>query len=446
MRPVELMEVLEAREARVYRQQELLEKYNRPLVCFTMNIAGPIKNSEEIAWGFNYGSGLLLRQMKRVKAPVLYHQILEKITGNEGFFVVDLDPVRLKELMVELEDNLEIGRLFDLDVLSPDGQKLTRPHERGCIICGAVGKSCARSRAHSVEQLQERTTDILKRAYQTWKADIVGEFACRALLYEACTTPKPGLVDRCNSGSHSDMDLFSFLSSASALRPYFTQCVRIGCDTIDLSPQETFSLLRWPGKMAEMRMLHVTGGVNTHKGAIFTLGVLCGALGRLDHHAWETPERILAECSLMTCGLSDQELKFRGTTETAGEQIFQQLGVSGIRGQVEAGLPAVRQYGLPELMRQIEQGASLEYAGCMALLSLILHTDDTNLLKRGGLEGQKWATDQINSLLSGQNLTIEDVKELDQRFIDRNLSPGGAADLLAVCYFLYFLMQFDWYS
>ena len=346
--------------------------------------------------------------------------------------------------MVELEDNLEIGRLFDLDVLSPDGQKLTRPHERGCIICGAAGKACARSRAHSVEQLQERTADILKQAYQTWKADTVGEFACRALLYEACTTPKPGLVDCRNSGSHTDMDLFSFLSSASALRPYFAQCVRIGCDTACLSPQDTFSMLRWPGKMAEMRMLHVTGGVNTHKGAIFTLGVLCGALGRLDHHAWKNPEKILSECSSMTSGLSDQELKSMGKTETTGEQIYQKFGVSGIRGQVEAGLPAVRQYGFPELLRQIEHGASLEYAGCMALLSLILHTDDTNLLKRGGLEGQKWAVEQINRLLYDQKPTIQTLEELDQRFINRNLSPGGAADLLAVCYFLYFLMQFDW--
>ena len=105
MRPVELMEVLEARERRVRRQQELLRTYGCPLISFTMNIAGPIKNSDEITWGFQYGSGLLLRQLERVKAPILHRESCNDVTGNEALFVVDFAPDRLKALMVELEDH-----------------------------------------------------------------------------------------------------------------------------------------------------------------------------------------------------------------------------------------------------------------------------------------------------------------------------------------------------
>ena len=439
MRPVELMEVLEARERRVQRQQELLQAYGCPLVCFTMNIAGPVKNSEEIAWGFQFGCRLLLRQLERVKAPLLYQESRSEVTGHEGYFVVDLEPNWLKDLMVELEDHLEIGRLFDMDVLTPDGTKLERKSERGCLICGKPGKGCARNRTHSVAQLQEKTREILLETQKRWKKERIGELAGRALLYEACTTPKPGLVDRNNSGSHRDMDLFTFLSSAVVLQPYFSECACIGMETASNTPEETFAALRWPGKEAELRMLDVTKGANTHKGAIFTLGVLCGALGRLSTCQWKEPESILRECAAMTRGLTDRELNKANCGKTAGERLFLQYGVSGIRGQVEAGLPAVLQVGLPALEREIDCGKTLEEAGCAALVALVARVEDTNLLHRGGIEGQRWASKQAGNLLRSGDYSTVSLEAMDRAFIERNLSPGGSADLLAVCYLLYFL-------
>lgn len=439
MRPVELMEVLEARERRVQRQQELLQAYGCPLVCFTMNIAGPVKNSEEIAWGFQYGSRLLLRQLERVKAPLLYQESRSEVTGHEGYFVVDLEPNRLKDLMIELEDHLEIGRLFDMDVLTPEGTKLERKSERGCLICGKPGKGCARNRTHSVAQLQEKTREILLQTQKRWKKERIGELAGRALLYEACTTPKPGLVDRNNSGSHRDMDLFTFLSSAAALQSYFGTCGEIGGDTAELAATKTFAALRWPGKEAELRMLNATGGVNTHKGAIFTLGVLCGALGRLPVTQWKNPEAVLRECAEMTQGLTERELKMSGGRNTAGEKLYSQYGVSGIRGQIEAGLPDVLQVGLPALECGISEGKCLEEAGCLALLALMTTVEDTNLLHRGGLEGQQWAKQQASACLRSGDCSGAAIEIVDRAFIERNLSPGGSADLLAVCYFLHFL-------
>ena len=131
-------------------------------------------------------------------------------------------------------------------------------------------------------QLQEKTQAVLAAAIREADSKTIARLACQALLYEVATTPKPGLVDRANSGSHRDMDFFTFQASAAALWPYFARCAEIGMDTHSLPPEETFSRLRTPGKLAEGDMLRATAGVNTHKGAIFSMGILCGALGRLE--------------------------------------------------------------------------------------------------------------------------------------------------------------------
>ena len=109
-------------------------------------------------------------------------------------------------------------------------------------------------------------------------------------------TPKPGLIDLLNSGSHRDMDMYSFLASAASLYPYFAECVKIGRETADRPAPETFAALRCPGKLAEAGMLRATGGVNTHKGAIFTLGVICGALGRLAWEGRHSPAAVISLC------------------------------------------------------------------------------------------------------------------------------------------------------
>ena len=127
------------------------------------------------------------------------------------------------------------------------------------------------------------------------------------LNYEVTTTPKPGLVDRRNSGSHRDMDVFTFIDSAAALYPYFEACARTGRETAEQPAPETFAALRPLGCEAEGEMLDATGGVNTHKGAVFSVGIVCAALGRLDRSLWVDVARVLSEVSAMTVGLSEKD-------------------------------------------------------------------------------------------------------------------------------------------
>ena len=240
------------------------------------------------------------------------------------------------------------------------------------------------------------------------------------------------------------MDCFTFLSSAAALWPYFCSCAQIGMETAKAAPAETFRRLRFAGKLAGYEMNQATGGVNTHKGALFSIGILCAALGRLPRSKWKTMETVLGECAAMTEGIVDRDFcgLTRDNAKTTGERLYAEYGITGIRGQAEQGFPAVAEAGLPVLEQGLRQGLSLEQAGCAALLALMVSTVDTNLIARSDRETQLQVTAEVKALLEQNPYPDEELlKLLDQRFISQNLSPGGSADLLAFTYFLHFLKE-----
>ena len=446
---VTLMEMLGAREARAMRQQQLLEEYHLPVISFCLNIAGPVKNSPVLRRAFREGLERLACALLAGRLDVVHREEVDQPTGCEALWVVRGDGRAVKELCVELEDRDALGRLFDLDVLDPvsgkwDRTQLGQP-PRKCLVCGKEGKGCASRRLHTVEELQGATQVILEDYFGKKDQQALGALAAKALLYEVCTTPKPGLVDRKNNGSHRDMDVFTFLDSTAALLPYFEEAVRLGMETRDLPPQETFRRLRQAGAAGERAMFRATGGVNTHKGAVFTLGTVCAAAGRL----W-TVEGFSKDldAALVLCGemsaqavQKDFEAIRREGAHTTGQRLYLEHGLEGIRGELSRGLPAVAQIGLPTLRRRLEAGDSLEQAGVQVLLALMAQVVDTNLIARGGLEGQQWAMEQTKNLPQGRAATRQETEELDRALIERNLSPGGCADLLAITYFLEFLSR-----
>lgn len=418
-----LLEILEARERRVTRQKQLLEAYRMPLVCFTLNIPGPEKNSPLIHRGFQLG----LRQLeKALDSHIRHRESRLTAAGWEGFFCVESDPTEVKRITSHLEDNLPGGRVYDMDVLTVQG-KLGRAElgltERKCLLCEKPAAICGRSRAHSLEALEAETARLLRVGL----TEEIARLAVQSLLCEVYATPKPGLVDQNGSGSHRDMDLFTFLSSAAALWPYFRQCAAIGLD--GGTPEGVFSRLREAGKTAEKRMLRATGGINTHKGAIFTLGLLSGAAGMLSPENWK-PEALCGLCAQMTRGLTQRELDKNEAPRTAGERIFQEYGIAGARGQAEAGFPGALT-GLHSLEAALAEGCSFNDALCKSLLAIMAATPDTNLIHRGGMEAQQWVWEILKTDPSPGSLCPE--------FERRNLSPGGSADLLAAACFLYFM-------
>lgn len=438
-----LPQILESRERRVQKQQALLSQYRKPLLCFTMNIAGPVKFDRDISIGFFVGCRLLKDALRGSK--VLHMEEHREITGCEAYYVVDLPARELKQIAIDIEETEMIGRLFDMDVLDTDGRKLTREElgyqRRRCLLCENDASVCARSRAHGLEQLQDRTGFLLYVAARQYFCEYIAVQAYLALQQEVSTTPKPGLVDRNNRGAHKDMDIRHFFASATVLRPFFCRFAEAGFHSRDMAPAQTFEKIRPIGIEAEAAMFKATHGVNTHKGAIFSLGILCAAAGRLTPDAWQ-PQRLLQECAAMTAGITKRD--FAGVTpesaKTAGERLFAEYGITGVRGQAEAGFPAVLETGLPILKEGLSKGLSLNDAGCAALLHLLCAADDTNLIKRSSRQEQLALQERLRKLLITDRFpSTQTLQALDAEFIQKNLSPGGTADLLAMTYFLFFL-------
>ena len=440
---VELPEMLAGREARVALQQEMLARYPETvLVCFTLNIAGPVKVFPLAEEGFVEGCTLLEQAFSNQLAAkeIRYHAY-----GYEAFYAVADDALEVKRKTAEIEETHPAGRLFDIDVLRRDGTKVSRSEigypARRCLICGEPAADCAGSRRHSVPELQETTADLLVRFLGQEPERLLGRIVQTALLLEVYTTPKPGLVDLENTGSHKDMDVPLFEKSARALVPYFRECYRYAKAHRSDTPEALLNALRPIGKKAEETMLAATGGVNTHKGAVYSFGILCAAIGRSGLRGEE--ELLEAAAGIGRCALSDFDVLEQGYRAeqpdhelSAGEAQYMRYGTQGIRGEVAAGFPAVAQIGLPVFREMYNRGYDWNTAGVFTLLYLISEVADSNMVKRGGPDLQRKMQLETKHLLSFKSVTMDMVRVLDDEFVWHNMSPGGCADLLAVVYFL----------
>ena len=442
MEQITLSQILEARDRRADNQRRLLDRHGCPVISFTMNIPGPVKNSPLIGRTFRVGLERLLAALDREGMTPLDPLQTDANTGCEYLCAVREDASRLKALCEAIENEGPLGRLFDMDVLDRDGEKLSRPEERRCIVCGATGKGCASRRLHSVAELQQAAKQRMEAGLLAADARRISLLVTDALLEEVNATPKPGLVDRNNTGAHRDMTRQTFYLSARALQEYWAACFMAGAETVGAAPEETFARLRKLGQEAETTMLRATDGVNTHKGAIFLLGTVCGAVGRLwsPEEPYRDPSGIAAACAAMSHSAIKADfaaIEARGEGRSFGEQIYLRQGIKGARGELAAGLPSVLGAGLPWLQAALDRGLSRNDAGVVALLHLIAQGPDTNLIRRGGLDGAASAVRAVRALLEETPFpTPLDIRRLDDDFIQRNLSPGGSADLLAVAWFL----------
>ena len=440
---VTLEQVLEARSQRAEHQQAALAEGAVCLVSFTLNIPGNIKQFPLARAAFSEGLGLLQNAFGTV---ILKEETVDEPTGSEALLVLNTDPAEIKRKTVAMEDEHPLGRLYDMDVLRSDGRSLSRTSlgaaQRTCLICGQSAKVCGRSRAHSLEQLRNRIGQLLDDHFKNRFADDCQSAAHRAMLEEVSATPKPGLVDRNNSGSHMDMDFFTFVDSAAALAPHFRRMFLAGWDHASESPAERFARLRALGQDAEAAMFAATRGVNTHKGLIFSLGLLSGALGAWRHDRPDQPidaaTLLDSSAQMARCSLDDFD---RSQDDTNGLRCYRLHHLKGIRGEAAQGFPAVAQTGLPTLRRHLSAGLSLNDAACLTLLALISVVTDTNMIRRGGLAEALSRQQEAHSFLS--SITLETLRStltsLDQDYISKNLSPGGCADLLALSLFLFFL-------
>ena len=450
---VSVQDMMQAREARTQAQRLLLARHPGAVVVgLTMNIAGPVKTGPAIERAFSWGEG----RVRAVLAPheVLFAHAIHEITGPEALFCVRANAAELKRRLCALEDGCAMGRLLDVDVIGPDGGKLSRTDvglpARRCLLCDRPAPVCARSRTHSAQELFERAMAIIAAHEEEAFAHRVGEQAQRALLREVAVTPKPGLVDRANAGAHRDMDMLTFMDSACALRPYFEQCARVGLAHRGGSAAACFDALRVPGLLAEADMRAATGGVNTHRGAIFSLGIFCAALGMGFEPARCDVQAALARCGAMTRERMAQEMQAaRPDAPRYGEALCARAGVGGVRLEAAEGFPAVREAALPRLAQALAAGMDENDAGLCALAALMARTEDTNAIRRGGMEAARALRARAQALdarlyeaMSAPGFDARAVGEAlrrelaawDAELTLANISPGGCADMLALAF------------
>ncbi len=269
----------------------------------------------------------------------------------------------------------------------------------------------------------------------------IAELAAEAMYREITLTPKPGLVDRANNGAHKDMNITLFMASIAAITPWFSLFFAKGQQTAALAGPQTLQAIRPVGLACEQAMFTATRGVNTHKGGIFSLGLLCAAAGRLTGRGDALTQRNLClETSQMCSNLVEEELQASRIPKTKGERIYQTLGFSGARGEAASGFMTVRRYGLPLLEKSLRAGVSEQDALLMTLLALMATNPDTNIISRGGVNSLRYVQRYARRILTMKNLSGEKLHQalvnMDNAFIARNLSPGGSADLLAVGWLL----------
>jgi len=278
-------------------------------------------------------------------------------------------------------------------------------------------------------------------------ADTVSSAAVWAMINEAAVTPKPGLVDRANAGAHKDMDFFTLIDSALALLYWFRDCALAGFDSevgekSETTPKALFEALRLKGKAAETMMEKTTGGVNTHRGYIFCLGLLSAAYGRL-RGKMERPDLtgVIEFSKAMTRDIGEDFSRLSEKEKLShGEAVYTKSGIHGIRGEASSGFPSVIEYALPLLHRLLNQGCSLNDAGVAILLNLMAHVEDTNIIHRGGIAALRSIQEDTRRFLASVPETeaiIAKASVMDREFISKNLSPGGSADLLGITLFLY---------
>jgi triphosphoribosyl-dephospho-CoA synthase len=259
----------------------------------------------------------------------------------------------------------------------------------------------------------------------------IARCAANALTEELATYPKPGLVSFVDQGSHPDMDAKCFLAAIEAIRGFFGQMAEAGADGCRLLDLQRI------GISAEESMLDATGGKNTHRGAIYCLGLLAAAAGKqmADGHLPGLPlGRIVAETWGKEILLPDSLLQ-----TSRGLEMCHRYKLGGVRQEAKKGFPSIFKAGLPAFQTAlISTGRAA--ARVQAFFAILEVCEDTTLLKRGGYSGWEYAQRQVRRFLLRGGVASPGWKILAEEihcgFVARHLTAGGAADLLAATLFI----------
>jgi triphosphoribosyl-dephospho-CoA synthase len=262
----------------------------------------------------------------------------------------------------------------------------------------------------------------------------IGRSAVVALYDELALAPKPGLVSFADSGSHSDMDAQTFFRSLFALRHFFARVAVLGAGGA------AFAELEAAGIAAESRMLKATGGVNCHRGAIFSLGLLCAAAGFQVGRNKPLTATAIRQTLVEQWGAALVARQLVTNSMSHGASAARRFGLRGAASEAALGFPVLFEHTLPALRAASGAGLPPRLARIDALFHTIAVLADTNLAHRAALAGLRHAQQAAGDFLRAGGAAEHDglarAQAIHRDFVARRLSPGGSADLLAAACWL----------
>ena len=289
---------------------------------------------------------------------------------------------------------------------------------------------------YNANNFQEMRNLLPSQNFDYLVAKKLSLLAKESLIEEVQLTPKPGLVDKNNNGSHSDMNLDLFYKSSKTIEPFL---FKIAQRSFNLSSKQNKNSLNFEirkiGIDCEKAMFSSTSGVNTHKGAIFSFSLFIYAITQLiQEQSVLTASSIKDRIKLIA---TDFDKDFNGENPLSKGQIAYKIyKLKGVRGEAQSGYNhVIKAFSfLKELLKTYDYNISL----CWTLIWLISNLDDTNIVTRKDFETGNWAKMQCQKALETEDFNnLKIIEEIDRKFIQKNISPGGSADLLALTIFLY---------
>jgi triphosphoribosyl-dephospho-CoA synthase len=340
-------------------------------------------------------------------------------------------PIEAKRAALAIEAENPAARLLDLDVYRPDGSQVDRGAlglpPRSCLVCAEPARECILLQRHSIPELLARVDSLLQPFVPSPRPILPETLATNlrmGVLRELDLTPKPGLVDRQDSGSHPDLSYASMRASADLLPLYFEDILE--CHRRQRPLQDFVQA----GIAAENRMTREIQS-NAHKGFIFLSGLVLMAACQCS-----------GQVSLLRRAISEIAGSFFahfGTQDSPGVYIRNRYGVAGLRAEAEQGLPAIFEHGWPKYREALEAGWDPEHASFYLMAVLMQQVEDTTAIRRCGLEGlSRLRRDgaSLQKLLEQQQAPQLMLAACNREYSALGLTMGGVADCMALTFAL----------
>ncbi|MDO5088207.1 MAG: citrate lyase holo-[acyl-carrier protein] synthase [Leptotrichiaceae bacterium] len=420
---------LNDREKRAEYQKKLIEKYKKPLIVLKANFPGKNKN---LPLADNITDALSEEIGKLFEKDIIFTESFRNAEGKFFFYILNGDAYNIKKSAVILEESHELGRCADIDVHTSQGNLLSRKDIgnsfRKCFLCNDRAHNCVRSMKHSYEELY----NFLEEKYRSYIAHKLSTAALEGLIYEVSCYPSFGLVSPLSTGSHKDMDFYTFLESGFSIEKAFYQMARIGYSDTDMDT--AFSTAREIGKKAEISMMKITGNVNTHRGLIFLMGIVILASAR-NFYSGKNIKKMPELIKEITKNILDDFKNIEKKENlTNGEKLYIKYGFTGIRGEVREGLTDIFEDILPFYNGKLKCYDKNTVCS-MTLIKLMSIINDSTIVHRHGMDTLNEVKNRAASLIGVSEQ--KKLKDFEKWCIENNISPGGSADILAVVIFLH---------